>query len=99
MSNQLQRKLLELAGDSATILKTHQSEWKATTFEGVRHKITMQFTNADHANAFMSSVGWHGEDLIPLTDGTKLCELTINDDVIIDAGHVTIVVEALTLKG
>lgn len=96
MSNQLQRKLLELAGDSATITRSHASEWNSTTFEGQRLNLTLQFANREHALNFMDSVEVQGENLIPLM-GHTLCELKVagTDDT---GTHLSVCLAALTLK-
>lgn len=99
MSNQLQRKLLELAGDSATITKASSKDWSSITFKGQKHTLTFLFTNAGHGRNFIDSIDNESEDLVTLTDGTMLCDLSVtDDDEIVPVNHLTVTVEALTLN-
>lgn len=99
MSNQLQRKLLELAGDSASITKASSKDWSSISFEGQKHALTFLFTNMQHGHAFIESVTAEGENLVTLTDRTMLCDLSVTEfDSIVPVNHLTVTVEALTLK-
>ena len=98
MSNQLQRLLLERAGDTATISSSTKAEWASATFNGHRHQVCLMFTDKEHARLFVEWVDDDSKNDINLI-GCLLAEMmVVEEDEIEPLGHSFITVEALTLN-
>ncbi len=95
-NTRLIRLLMAQAGETAAVSSSTQADWSSVTFSGTRHQVCLNFTDKEHADAFVAWVNNAGELEIP---GSTLIELTVlEEDEIPPLGHVFIVVEALTLN-
>ena len=96
--NQVQRLLLERAGDTASVSHAVSVPWTSVTFSGEKHQVTMLFTDTEHARLFIDWVDDDSKVDINLI-GFALADLcVVEEDEIETLGHVYVTVTALTLN-